>query len=126
MRTVFLAMAAASLALLLTVAARAEYGDVVLNDRSEVGGVRPVVFPHWFHRTVYKCNVCHTELGFKMEVGANRIIMGDLYRGRYCAECHDGKAAWSFEDNCGLCHSGRKGVPTGIHGRHRTTGPEYW
>lgn len=116
----------AALALTLVVAARAEYGDVVLNERAETGGVAPVIFPHWFHRTVYKCRVCHAELGFKMKVGDNHITMADLYRGRFCAECHDGKTAWGIEDNCGRCHSGGKGIPTGVHGGHRTTGPGYW
>ncbi len=117
--------AAAALAVISVVAAHAEYGDVVLNDRSETGGVRPVIFPHWVHRTVFKCQVCHAELGFKMKVGGNRITMADVYSGRYCGECHDGKTAWGIEDNCGRCHSGRKGTPTGVHGRHRTTGPGY-
>ena len=92
MKRILLAFAA--LALILVVAARAEYGDVVLNDRAETGGMRPVIFPHWFHRTVFKCRACHTELGFKMEVGGNHITMADVYRGRYCGECHNGKTAW--------------------------------
>ncbi|MCC0006846.1 MAG: hypothetical protein H6876_01810 [Hyphomicrobiaceae bacterium] len=124
MKRVLLAVVA--LALISAVAAHAEYGDVVLNDRSEAAGMRPVIFPHWYHRTVYKCRVCHAELGFKMEVGANRISMSDLYYGRFCAECHNGKTAWGIEGNCGRCHSGMTGVPTGVHGRHRTTGPGYW
>ena len=119
-------LAATALALALVVAAQAEYGDVVLNERSEAGGMRPVIFPHWFHRTVYTCRVCHSELGFKMEAGGNHITMADLYRGRFCAECHNGTAAWAFENNCDRCHSGGKGLSTGIHGRHRTTGPGSW
>ena len=35
---------------LLPLAAPAEYGDVVLNKRAEKEGMKPVVFPHWFHR----------------------------------------------------------------------------
>lgn len=119
-------LASAVLALISAVAAHAEYGDVVLNDRSENGGMRPVIFPHWLHRTVYKCRVCHSELGFKMEVGGNRISMADIYLGRFCGECHNGDTAWGIENNCGRCHTGRKGTPTGIQGRHRTTGPGYW
>jgi c(7)-type cytochrome triheme protein len=119
-------LVAAALALTLVVAARAEYGDVLLNDRSETGGMRPVIFPHWFHRTVFKCQVCHVELGVKMQVGSNRITMADIYRGRYCGECHNGTTAWGIENNCDRCHSGRKGMPTGVQGRHRTTGPGYW
>jgi c(7)-type cytochrome triheme protein len=114
---------AVALAMISVVAAQAEYGDVVLNDRSEAGGMRPVIFPHWLHRTVYKCQVCHAELGFKMKSGGNRITMGDVYSGRYCGECHDGKTAWAIKDNCERCHSGNKGTSTGVHGRHRTTGP---
>ena len=30
--------------------AQAEYGDVVLNKRAEQEGMRPVIYPHWFHR----------------------------------------------------------------------------
>jgi len=50
-------------------AARAEYADVVLNKHAEAEGVRPVVFPHWFHRIRYRCKVCHFELGFRMRAG---------------------------------------------------------
>lgn len=116
----------AALAIVLAAAAHAEYGDVVLNERSEKGGMRPVIFPHWVHRSLYQCRVCHSELGFKMAVGGNRITMADVYYGRFCGECHNSKTAWGIEDNCGRCHSGRKGTPTGVHGRHRTTGPGYW
>ena len=27
----------------------AEYGDVLINNYSDAAGMRPVVFPHWFH-----------------------------------------------------------------------------
>jgi hypothetical protein len=37
--------------------AQAEYADVVLNEYSEDAGMRPVVFPHWFHRIRYRCKV---------------------------------------------------------------------
>ena len=35
--------------------ARAEYGDVVINNYSDEAGMRPVVFPHWFHRIRFRC-----------------------------------------------------------------------
>jgi hypothetical protein len=53
-------------------ALQAEYGDVVLNRHSDKQGVRPVVFPHWFHRIRFRCKVCHQELGFKMRAGSQR------------------------------------------------------
>ena len=49
--------------------AQAEYADVVINRRSDSEGVRPVIFPHWFHRIRFQCRVCHKELDFKMRAG---------------------------------------------------------
>jgi c(7)-type cytochrome triheme protein len=105
--------------------AGAEYGDVVLNKRSEAEEVRPVVFPHWFHRIRYRCSVCHQEQGFKMRVGANDITMKDISEGRFCGMCHNGQVAWSSE-RCELCHSGKPGLKTGVYGGHRSTGPGIW
>ncbi|MEO5371487.1 MAG: cytochrome c3 family protein [Magnetococcus sp. DMHC-1] len=101
---------------------QAEYGDVVLNSRSEKGGVRPVVYPHWFHRIRFRCKVCHHELGFKMRVGANDIKMVDIMDGKFCGMCHNDQVAWGLE-NCHRCHSGLPGLATGIRGGHASTGP---
>lgn len=94
--------------------ARAEYGDVVINNHSDAAGVRPVVFPHWFHRVRFRCKVCHTDLGFKFQAGGNDINMVKIIDGQYCGACHDGAIAWSVE-NCDLCHSGVSGTPTQVH-----------
>lgn len=102
-----------------------EYGDVVINKRSEIEGVRPVVFPHWFHRIRYRCAVCHGDLAIKMRAGGNEITMKDIMDGRFCGACHNGQVAWSSE-RCELCHSGRSGLKTGISGGHRSTGPGVW
>ena len=56
-----------------TTSPRAEYGDVVINNYSDAAGMRPVVFPHWFHRIRFRCKVCHSELGFTMRAGANDV-----------------------------------------------------
>jgi len=103
----------------------AEYADVVLNRRAEKEGVRPVVFPHWFHRIRFRCKVCHAELGFKMRVGSNDFKMADIVEGRFCGACHNGDIAWA-PDRCDLCHSGKRGLPTGIVGGHETGGPGRW
>jgi c(7)-type cytochrome triheme protein len=105
--------------------AAAEYADVVLNRRSEANGMRPVVFQHWFHRIRFRCKVCHAELGFKMRVGANDITMTDIIDGRFCGACHNGDIAWA-PDKCDMCHSGKRGLPTGIVGGHETGGPGRW
>ncbi len=103
----------------------AEYADVVLNRLSEKNDMRPVIFPHWFHRIRFRCKVCHQELGFEMRVGANDITMGKIIDGQYCGMCHNGVTAWSV-DNCHLCHSGKAGLATGIRGANETGGPGRW
>ena len=103
----------------------AEYGDVVLNRNAEKEDMRPVIFPHWFHRIRFRCKVCHGELGFIMRAGANEIEMGDIIDGKYCGMCHNGDIAWAV-DNCDLCHSGKPGLKTGIRGGSQTGGPGRW
>src|SRR5581483_1393727 len=94
--------------------ALAEYGDVVINNYSDAAGIRPVVFPHWFHRMRFRCKVCHSDLGFKFAAGGNEIDMLKIIDGQYCGACHNGGVAWAVE-NCELCHSGRPGTPTQVH-----------
>lgn len=113
------------LAMLLAPAAQAEYGDVVLNRYAEKEGMRPVVFPHWFHRTRFRCKVCHHELGFKMRAGSNDVKMSDIIDGKFCGMCHNNEIAWG-PDNCDLCHSGKQGLSSGIYGGDRTGGPGRW
>lgn len=95
--------------------ARAEYGDIVINNYSDPAGMRPAVFPHWFHRIRFACKVCHADLGFKFKAGGNEINMVKIIDGQYCGACHNGNVAWSVE-NCDLCHSGKPGTPTQVHG----------
>ncbi len=105
--------------------AAAEYGDVVLNRRSEAEGVRPVVFPHWFHRIRFRCVVCHDELGFRMRAGANDVRMTDIIDGKFCGMCHNNQIAWGAE-RCDLCHSGKPGQESRVVGGHETLGPGRW
>ncbi|HSG77798.1 MAG TPA: c(7)-type cytochrome triheme domain-containing protein [Burkholderiales bacterium] len=93
---------------------RAEYGDVVMNQYSEAAGMRPAVFPHWFHRVRYSCKVCHSDLGIKLQAGGTGIDMLKIIDGAYCGACHNGNVAWSVE-RCDLCHSGKPGTPTQVH-----------
>jgi len=110
---------------LLAAPSEAEYGDVVLNNVSEQNGVRPVVFPHWFHRVRFRCKVCHSELAFKMRAGANAVTMADITNGKFCGMCHNNQIAWGA-DKCDLCHSGKPGLKSGIYGGHQTSGPGRW
>jgi c(7)-type cytochrome triheme protein len=120
------ALAALAAHLLTTgMPAAAEYADVVLNRRSDREGVRPVIFPHWFHRIRFRCKVCHAELGFKMRAGANEVTMAAISDGKFCGMCHNGNIAWGAE-RCDLCHSAKPGTPAGIRGGHETLGPGRW
>ncbi len=93
---------------------RAEYGDIVINNYSDEAGMRPAIFPHWFHRIRFRCKVCHADLGFKFKAGGNDIDMMKIIDGEFCGACHDGEIAWSI-DNCNLCHSGKPGTPIQVH-----------
>lgn len=94
--------------------AQAEYGDVVINNYSDEAGIRPAVFPHWFHRIRFRCKVCHSDLGFAMKAGGNDINMLKIFDGEFCGACHNGQVAWGVE-NCILCHSGVPGTRTRVH-----------
>lgn len=115
----------ALLMLLGPLPAKAEYGDVVLNKRAEKAGMRPVIFPHWFHRIRFRCRVCHTEVGFEMRAGSNDILMADIIEGRFCGMCHNNKIAWGAQ-NCHICHSGFPGLESGVIGGSKTGGPSKW
>ena len=97
---------AAFIGLYFTEVSQAEYGDVVLNSKSSSmrkAGVKPVVFPHWFHRIRFKCKVCHEDI-FIIKKGANDINMSKIMRGQYCGKCHNGLIAWE-PLYCDRCHS---------------------
>ncbi len=107
------AFAAGGLAILAP-EGNAEYADVVINNYSDKAGMRPVVFPHWFHRVRFRCKVCHADLGFQFKAGGNDINMVKIIEGQFCGACHNGEIAWSVE-NCNLCHSAVPNTPTQVH-----------
>jgi len=94
--------------------AQAEYGDVVINNYSDGAGMRPVVFPHWFHRIRFPCQVFPAHPGLQFQAGGNEINMVKIIDGQFCGACHNGDIAWSVE-NCNLCHSGKPNTPTQVH-----------
>jgi len=106
----FFCTAALLVALLPAHEARAEFGDIVMNNTSEASSIEPVVFPHWFHRIRYTCKACHSDLAIKFKAGTSQINMVKIMDGQFCGACHDGTIAWSTE-SCDLCHTGKKGSP---------------
>ena len=123
--TVALALAAGAAVVFAVRPASAEYGDVVISKQLKAGDQPPVIFPHWFHRIRYRCNVCHIDLGIRMGVRLNTITMQDITDGRYCGACHNDRIAWGSE-RCTLCHSGKPGLPPSIQGGSETKGPGRW
>ncbi len=68
-----------------------EFGAVVINNYSEKAGLAPVEFPHWLHRSMYTCRLCHVDIAFGMKAGSSNIKAADNRKGFYCGTCHNGK-----------------------------------
>jgi len=80
-------------------------GNITMNRISTKNGVPAVVFPHWKHRSRFRCYACHPDI-FEMQAGANEINMDALRNGEFCGRCHDGVTAWAIGfDTCRECHS---------------------
>lgn len=125
-KAILFALISSVTVIMIPQSASAEYGDVVINNYADAAGMRPAVFPHWYHRIRFRCKVCHADLGFKFKAGGNKITMAKIIDGQFCGACHNGEIAWSVE-NCGMCHSGISGTPTQIHGStiQRLVAPQY-
>ena len=65
-----------------------------------------VIFDGTVHKNAgLNCSDCHNPEVFpKMKQGTVKITMNDLYAGKYCGRCHDGKKAFTIKDNCTRCH----------------------
>jgi c(7)-type cytochrome triheme protein len=51
-----------------------------------------------------KCPDCHNpEIFPAMKKGTVKMTMKDLYAGKYCGKCHDGKNGFLIKD-CARCH----------------------
>jgi len=91
--------------LLASVAGAEILGNIVIDHRSSLNGIPAVVFPHWRHRSRFRCYVCHPE-PFVMQAGANDMVMSALQAGEFCGRCHDGIVAFEIGFNtCRKCHS---------------------
>ena len=51
------------------------------------------------------CKECHNDQMFpKMKQGTIKITMEEIYAGRLCGVCHNGKRAFAPAGNCNRCH----------------------
>lgn len=55
--------------------------------------------------SAFKCPDCHNADMFpKKKQGAASIKMADIYAGKLCGKCHDGKTAFKAMGSCTKCH----------------------
>ncbi|HHN63945.1 MAG TPA: cytochrome C [Nitrospirae bacterium] len=59
-----------------------------------------------------KCSDCHPKV-FKMKKGADKITMKDIYAGKFCGTCHNGKKAFKPQTGCKKCHHKKRKVIKG-------------
>lgn len=69
----------------------------------ETAGLSPVLYPHWLHRIWFQCKVCHDDI-FAMKRSANNISQANIVQGKQCGICHNGKMAFSANEQCEKCH----------------------
>ena len=51
------------------------------------------------------CKECHNDGMFpKMQQGTVKITMEQIYAGKLCGTCHNGKRAFDAKGNCQRCH----------------------
>ena len=73
----------------------------IVFDKSPMG---KVTFSGAVHSS-FECKDCHnTDLFPKQKKGAVSFKMQDIYAGKYCGKCHDGKTAFKALGNCIRCH----------------------
>lgn len=52
-----------------------------------------------------KCKDCHnSEMFPNMKQGTVKITMDEIYAGKLCGVCHNGKRAFDAQSNCARCH----------------------
>jgi c(7)-type cytochrome triheme protein len=76
-------------------------GDIVFTPEKAKG----VKFSHDFHAKDLgiPCQKCHPSL-FTTKEKDKPVKMVEMYQGRSCGACHNGKEAFAAKGNCSKCH----------------------
>ena len=77
-------------------------------------GLAPVLYPHWRHRILFECKVCHNSI-FLMQRWINNISQKNIVAGKQCGVCHNGEMAFGVQDNCDRCHVAGKPEAERLH-----------
>ncbi|MBI5188884.1 MAG: cytochrome c3 family protein [Nitrospirae bacterium] len=67
-----------------------------------LSGGMTAIFNHERHTKLFSCKDCHPEI-FLMKKGSHKMKMDDMYAGKYCGSCHNGKKAFTSME-CQRCH----------------------
>ncbi len=62
-----------------------------------------VTFSHKKHTAMFGCKACHPKL-FIPGQGNKEFTMAQMYQGKGCGSCHNGKTAFNVKDHCHNCH----------------------
>ena len=83
------------------VLARVGGGDVVFTPKKGKG----ITFSHDFHvkDVDLSCQKCHPGLYITKEKD-KPVTMAEMYQGKSCGACHNGKDAFTAKGNCSKCH----------------------
>jgi len=74
----------------------------VMNVKYKVKLAGDVDFSHKPHLAKYGCAECHNKI---FPAGKKRpVSMGEMEQSKSCGACHDGKKAFTVQENCGKCH----------------------
>ena len=103
MRNLIVVITAISLALVASTTFAVSSGKT-LEFKGSATGV--VTFDGAIHqKAVASCKDCHKEGLFpKMKQGSVKITMKEIYAGKLCGVCHNGKKAFEAKGNCARCH----------------------
>lgn len=78
-------------------------GKVIEFKNSSMGTVKFDGAVH--NKAAAGCKECHTDGMFpKMKQGTVKITMEEIYAGKLCGACHNGKKAFEAKANCQRCH----------------------
>jgi c(7)-type cytochrome triheme protein len=70
----------------------------------KIQGAGPASFSHVAHlNKKVSCSACHTKV-YPLGRSNKVVTMEEMYNGKSCGVCHDGKQAFSSKDWCVKCH----------------------
>ncbi|MDH5543146.1 MAG: hypothetical protein OEY64_09305 [Nitrospinota bacterium] len=75
---------------------------------TDTGDEKPVRFNHFDHQRAHPdCRTCHDSI-FLMEPGSTDVEgaldHANMGAGLFCGRCHNGRKAFSLNEECEMCH----------------------